>query len=104
MGRAEPSGIDTMADLRGQIDAIDGELLSLLAERQRHVDRAVVLKQAEGIGAAAPGRVAEVLAKVRGRALDSGLDPAIAGAIWQVMIEGFIAREERILGKDGTDR
>lgn len=92
-----------MAALRAQIDALDGELLALLAERQAHVDRAAELKPAEGISAAAPGRVAEVLAWVRERAAAAGMDPGIAEAMWRVMIEGFIAREEQTLGKDGTD-
>ncbi|MGR3453457.1 chorismate mutase [Pseudooceanicola sp.] len=92
-----------MAELRAQIDALDGALLALLAERQAHVDRAAVLKRSEGISAAAPGRVAEVLARVRARADAAGLDPGIAEAMWRVMIEGFIAREEQVLGKDGTD-
>jgi len=101
--RQPPETIPDMAALRAQIDEIDGALLALLAERQRHVDRATVLKRAEGIAAAAPGRVAAVLAGVRDRAAAAGLDPHLAEAIWRVMIEGFIAREERVLGSGGRD-
>ena len=103
MTRKAPRDVETMAELRAQIDAIDGARLALLAERQGHVDRAAELKRAEGISAAAPGRVAEVLARVRERAAAAGMDADIAQAMWRVMIAGFIAREERVLGKDGTD-
>lgn len=92
-----------MAELRGQIDAIDVELMALLAERQGHVDRAVVLKRAEGLSAAAPGRVAEVLEKVAARAEGCGVDRDIAVAVWRAMIAGFITREQRVLGSEGTD-
>lgn len=101
--RKSPDDIATMADLRVQIDDIDAALLALLAERQAHVDRAVALKRAEGISAAAPGRVAEVLDRTRARAASAGVDPDIAVAMWREMIAGFIAREERDLGSSGSD-
>ena len=95
--------IETMAELRGVIDEIDGVLLELLAERMTYIDRAPVLKAREGIAANAPGRVADVLAKVRAKAEAAGFDPEVAVAMWQVMIDAMIAREERVIGTKGMD-
>ena len=96
----QPEECQTMADLRVAIDALDGRLIELLAQRAAYVERAIVLKPHEGIPAAAPDRVREVLAKVRERAVASGLSPDLAETIWGEMIRFFIAREEEVLGRD----
>lgn len=101
--RTPPDKIASMDELRGAIDEVDLALMQLLAERMRYVDVAPVLKAREGLSAAAPGRVADVLNKVRGHALSAGFDPEVAAQMWQVMIDAMIAREERVLGKKGTD-
>ena len=99
MPRPAPETVETMADLRAAIDQIDEELMTLLAERLALADRAPVLKQREGISAAAPSRVRQVLDNVRGKAEVAGFDPEMADAMWQIMIDGIIAREERVMGK-----
>ena len=43
MRRTPPKECQTMADLRVQIDAIDADLIALLAERSGYIDRAVAL-------------------------------------------------------------
>lgn len=101
--RKKPDEIESMAELRGVIDEIDGVLMELLAERMTYIDRAPVLKARVGIAARAPSRVADVLVKVRAKAEAAGFDPEVAGDMWQVMIDAMIAREERILGKEGQD-
>ncbi|OWU85468.1 hypothetical protein ATO6_00490 [Oceanicola sp. 22II-s10i] len=103
MTRRHPDEIDTLDGLRAQIDAIDSEVLRLLGERTAHVDRVAVIKHATGVSAAAPGRYAAVIASVRDRAAAAGMDPDMAEAMWRVMIEGFIAREEKVLGTGGVD-
>ena len=103
MPRPAPETVETMADLRAAIDQIDEELMTLLAERLALADRAPVLKQREGISAAAPSRVRQVLDNVRGKAEVAGFDPEMADAMWQIMIDGIIAREERVMGKEGRD-
>ena len=87
-----------MATLRAQIDALDADLVALLAERAGYIDRAVALKQAEGLPANIPARVEEVVAKVRARADAQGLDPDLAEALWRPLIGWSIAREEKVLG------
>ena len=87
-----------MRELRAGIDAVDAELVALLAERARYIDRAVALKRDSGLPARIPARVDEVLARVTAQAAAEGFDPALVEAIWRQMIEWSIAREEQTLG------
>ncbi|WP_323771643.1 chorismate mutase [Antarctobacter sp.] len=103
MARPAPDTIETMADLRVCIDEIDSALVALLAERERYTDRAPDLKAREGIAARAPRRVDAVLGNVREKAQAQGLDPDLAETMWRIMIETVIAREERVIGKEGID-
>ena len=82
-----------MADLRVQIDAIDENLIRLLALRSGYIDRAVDLKTIEGLPARTTNRVAEVIAKVRTLAADHALDPDLAETLWTSLIEWGIERE-----------
>lgn len=104
MSHTPAAEIETMSDLREAIDGIDRQIMALLAERLTYIDRAPVLKSREGIAASAPGRVADVLAKVRESADKAGFDPEVAADMWQVMIDAMIAREQRVLGHEGDDR
>ena len=101
--RRPPADVTDLSDLRAQIDAIDDTLLTLLAERQAHADRAAELKVGTGISAAAPTRFAAVLDTVAQRAEAKGFDPELARQMWRLMIETFIRREERTLGTEGED-
>lgn len=96
----DPDAAASMAELRLMIDALDQRLLDLLAERKRCIDRAIALKQAEGLPARIDARVREVQARVRAGAAARDLDPGLAAAVWEVLIEWSIAREERVLGRD----
>ena len=93
-----PETCQTMAELRVQIDAIDIELITLLATRSRYIDRAVDLKRIEGLPARITDRVAEVLSKVSATASESGLDPDLARRLWTELIEWSIQREIKELG------
>lgn len=95
----DPSSLPDMAAVRAEIDQLDDAILALLARRQACVDRAAVVKPAEGIPANAPARVTEVLARVRAKAEEAGFEPKTAEAMWQTMIEAMIAREERAMGR-----
>ena len=87
-----------MGELRLEIDRLDQALVTLLAERAGYIDRAIQLKPAEGLPARIDARVEEVVARVRARAGQGGLDPDLAEAIWRRVIEWSIAREETVLG------
>ncbi len=98
----EPSDCADMAELRGEIDRIDGALIELLARRSACIDRAVELKFAAGLPARIEVRVDEVLGNVRVLAAQKSLDPQLAEDLWRLLVEWAIRREERELaGAEG---
>ena len=88
-----------MAELRGEIDRIDAELVALIARRVACIDRAVTLKRAKGLPARIEPRVEAVVANARDAAAAWGLDPAAVEALWRTIIEWSIAREADALGE-----
>jgi isochorismate pyruvate lyase len=106
MGNGERAMIEaeacrSMKDVRAQIDALDGELVALLARRASYVDRAAELKPGEGLPARIGPRIDEVIGNVRRRAAGEGLDPDLIERIWRELIEWSIDREERAMA--GTE-
>ena len=89
--------IHDMAALRARIDALDAQLIALLAERSTLIDRAAQIKAQVGLPARIDARVEEVAALARRRATDAGLDPDLAEGLWRLMMEHFIAQEARAL-------
>lgn len=94
------SDCNTMTELRAEIDALDDQLVGLLARRATYIDRAIDLKQIENLPARTSDRVAEVLTHVRDKATARGLDGDLVTRIWHELIEWSIAREEVVLGPD----
>ena len=83
----------SLAEVRAEIDRIDGELPALLAERGSYVKQAAGFKK-DASEVPAPRRVRQVLERVRQRALLLGADPEVAEATWQAMIAAFIRSEQ----------
>lgn len=95
-----PEDCGTMDVLRGQIDLIDLELVSLLARRMAYIDRAIDLKQAEGLPARIPHRVEEVVANARRAAERDDLDPELVETIWRRLIDWSIDREAQVIRRE----
>ena len=87
----------TMHDIRAEIDRIDESLIKLLGERQRCVEKAVMVKNRDGLPARDPARIVQVLDHVRVLARAHKVDPALVEAIWTEMVEWFVAYEEHRL-------
>lgn len=83
-----------LAPLRARIDAIDAEIVALLARRMGCVTEVIGLKQAHGLPARIDARVEEVVANVRAKAVDLGAPPDLAEVVYRNMIEWVIAHEE----------
>ena len=96
-----PSECPDMDAVRQEIDRIDDELVSLLVERWGYVDRAWQLKSRPE-EATVPWRIQQVIDRVRMRAEEEGLPPALAEALWRQLIGWGIQYEEEKL-KDGVD-
>lgn len=87
-----------MPALRARIDALDARLVALLAERSALIDEAARIKTRERLPARIHSRVEEVAANARRLAEEHGLDPDLAERLWRVMMDHFIAQEDRVLG------
>lgn len=87
-----------LADLRKEIDAVDAELVALLARRLDVVHRVLAVKQEHGIPALLPDRVEDVVARVTAQAEARGVPPDLAETLWRRLIEWTVAYEEERLG------
>jgi isochorismate pyruvate lyase len=89
----------TLGELRVRIDALDAQIVALLAERALCVRDATRFK-ADSHQVAAPERQAQVFAKVRALAQAHehqfpGL-PDIVESTYRTLVAGFIAGEDRL--------
>ena len=82
----------SLSEVRARIDAIDADLICLLADRQSLVRAAAAFK-ADEQAVRAPSRVEQVIALARERAIGAGLAPMVAESVWRAMIEAFIELE-----------
>lgn len=86
--------VTSLAEVRAAINALDDQLVALLATRQRHVQAAATYKTDE-TAVHAPDRRAQVMNRMHQRALAEGVDPEVVQRIWTAMIDGFIELELR---------
>jgi len=66
---------DSLIELRADIDAIDRDIIALLAKRFAVVHRVAVVKKREGLPAVLPERIAVVKRQARALAENAGLSP-----------------------------
>jgi isochorismate pyruvate lyase len=81
-----------MDELRVAIDALDQQLVALLARRQAYIERAAILKQDRDT-VRDQARVEDVVAKVLAQAKAAGLSADIAEPVWRTLIEQSIRHE-----------
>ena len=87
-----PEACQSMAEVRAGVDALDRELVVLLAVRQRYMDAAARIKPSrDRVHDAA--RIEDVVAKVKATAREAGLSEAIAEPVWRLLIDRCIAHE-----------
>lgn len=87
-----PEDCASMGEVRAGVDAIDRELVALMAVRQRYMDAAARIKPHRGV-VRDEARIEDVVAKVRAAAQAAGLSPAIAEPVWRTLIDRCIAYE-----------
>lgn len=83
---------ESLDEVRANIDRIDAQLVDLIAERGAYVVQAAQFKK-NADDVKAPSRVDAVIAKVRGLAETSHVDPDLVEAVWRTMIEHFTNTE-----------
>jgi chorismate mutase len=84
-----PSPLESLADLRIEIDRIDADLHRLLMARGDIIDRLIAVKARQGGGSAfRPGREADMMRKIVAR--HKGLLPVdTVESIWRIIISTF---------------
>lgn len=86
----------SMDEVRAGIDAVDRQLVALLAERMHYIVEATRHKQGPE-EALVLWRVEDVATKVRVRASEVGFDPDRAEALWRLIMAECIAFEEEFM-------
>lgn len=84
---------ENLAQVRERIDALDVQIVTLLAERGRYVKDAARFKR-DAFQVSAPQRQQQVFDKVRRLAEEKGAYPEVVDACYRAMVAGFIAREQ----------
>lgn len=89
---AAPAECSTMAEVRAGVDAVDIQLVALLARRFGYMDAAARIKTDRNT-VRDEARKAEVLANVARHAAAVGMDADRLTAVWDVLVEQSIAHE-----------
>jgi isochorismate pyruvate lyase len=95
----------TLGALRARIDALDEQIVALLAQRAACVRDATRFKR-DAFQVAAPARQAQVFERVRALAQAQGAAfpgfPDVVEATWRAMVAGFVAAEGRLFNETET--
>tara|TARA_R110002033_G_scaffold3756_6_gene20401 strand:+ start:39 stop:347 length:309 start_codon:yes stop_codon:yes gene_type:complete len=84
--------METMTDVREQVDRIDAEIIALMAQRFACMDAAARIKQDRNV-VRDEDRKAAVLQHVKQRAEEAGVPVPTMAAIWEMLIESSISYE-----------
>jgi len=79
--------LDSLSDLRRNIDRLDGQIIILLRERVALAKRISKLKLQKGLPIRDNGREREVLDRVAANAERGGINPELAKKIFKEIIE-----------------
>ena len=90
-----PDDCRTMAEVRAGVDALDAELVRLLARRFGYMRAAARIKPERG-QVRDEARKAEVIANARGMAEELGLPAGLIAELWDRLVEGSIEYELRV--------
>jgi isochorismate pyruvate lyase len=100
---AAPDDCRGLDEVRAGIDAVDDELVALLARRMRYVERAAQLKPAAGVAAHVPERRRQVMLRVDAAARRAGLAPDLAAALWNAIIDWATVHEEELMAQPASN-
>lgn len=82
----------SIEEVRANIDRIDRQIVTLLAERGGYVKQAARFKKTTN-DVKAPQRVEQVIAKVTTLSQELGANPFVAAQVYRAMISAFISAE-----------
>lgn len=90
-----PEDCETMTDVRAGVDALDRELVALIAERSRYMEAAARIKPSRNV-VRDEWRIEDVVSKVKAEAERVGLPVELAEPVWRELIERSIAYEFKV--------
>jgi isochorismate pyruvate lyase len=88
----QPEACQSMSDVRTGVDALDRELVALIAQRARYMQAAARIKPSRDV-VRDEWRINDVLEKVKAEADRAGLPISIAEPVWRELVERSIAYE-----------
>lgn len=86
MGTKNPEFDKEIIPLRTNIDQIDSQILSLLAQRQNQVEQVVQLKKKRHMPVYHPAREEDLISKLRAQAQKANLDPDFMEDLYRVIL------------------
>lgn len=92
--RHAPENCQTMADVRSGVDALDRELVELLARRFGYMRAAARIKPSRD-QVRDEARKAEVIAAAQKAAVELGVPETLVAEFWEELVETSIAYEMR---------
>jgi chorismate mutase len=86
-----------ISDIRAEIDAIDDEIVDLLARRFALAPQVIAYKHAHGLPAVIQSRIDEVINRNVARATSKGVDGELVENLYRAIITKYCELEEEIL-------
>lgn len=93
-----PAECESMAEVRAGVDALDRQLVALIAERSRYMEAAARIKPSRD-KVRDEWRIEDVVSKVKAEAAQQGLPVEIAEPVWRELIERSISYEFTVWDK-----
>jgi isochorismate pyruvate lyase len=90
--RIAPEDCTSMVQVRSGVDAIDRQLVALIAQRARFMEAAARIKPSRDV-VHDEWRIADVLEKVTAEAASTGAPVAIIEPVWRELVRQSIAYE-----------
>jgi len=90
---------DIIGTHRDRIDALDREIVALLAKRAGIIHEVALLKAEHGIPSILPARVEEVRELAASHAAACGIDPDMVRRLYTILIDYSCALEDKVKDK-----
>jgi chorismate mutase / prephenate dehydrogenase len=101
-GGATPPPTATLESLREQIDRLDQQLVEVLAQRQRVVQRVAEVKQQHNLATFHPARDENLISARRAQAAQAGLDPEYVEDLFRTVMRHSRVGQLHTLGRRGV--
>jgi chorismate mutase len=86
-----------LAAIRARIDALDRQLVKVLAARAKEIEAVIRFKRSQNLLVVDLAREASMLSAIEVQARTAGLDPGVARSVLQCVIAAFTRVEEEDL-------